>query len=59
MNEDKGHQKLVADLQGLLTEAEKFNFHDFKSTEYSCPKMVLANKLRVIRRDVIAGVYDN
>ena len=59
MEEDKGHEKLVADLRALLTEAENFNFHDFESKEYGSPKMRLSDKFRVLRRDVLAGEYDN
>jgi hypothetical protein len=57
--EDKGHKKLVKDLRKLLDEAEKYEFHDFKNTSYPAPKMTLADRLRVMRRDTLNGVYDN
>jgi len=61
MVEDKevAHNKLVADLNRLAEEAMNGQFHDFRSTDYPAPKMTLAERLRVLRRDVINGVYDN
>lgn len=56
---DKAHLQLIADLQGLVDEAKKGNFHDFDSKEYPAPKMVLSNKLRVMRNEVLNGKYDN
>jgi len=59
MEEDKQHDKLVADLTKLAEEAKANNFHDFKSKEYPAPKMTLSNKLRMLRNDVLRGKYDN
>lgn len=53
------HNKLVKELVTLANEAMAHQFHDFKSTDYPAPKMALAEKLRVLRRDIINGVYDN
>lgn len=53
------HTKLITDLEALAAEARAGNFHDFQSQEYAAPKMVLANRLRVMRNDVINGKYDN
>jgi len=57
--EDAPHEKLVTELRSLLKEAENFNFHDFKGKEYPAPKMALSNRVRVLRRDILQGVYDN
>lgn len=59
ITDDRGHRKLVTDLRNLLDDAEKYQFHDFKNTDYPAPKMTLADRLRVIRRDTLSGVYDN
>jgi len=56
---DKGHEKLVADLEKMLAEAKAFQFHDFKNTDYKAPKIVLADRFRIMRRDTINGKYDN
>lgn len=56
---DPAHILLVETLQKLVTEAEAGNFHDFESKEYPAPKMVLANKFRMLRNDTLNGKFDN
>lgn len=56
---DPAHYKLIADLEGLVTEAKAGNFHDTESKEYLAPKMALSNKLRIMRNDVLNGKYNN
>lgn len=59
MINDIEHYKLVTELSKLFEEAKSYQFHDFKNTDYPAPKMVLAEKLRVFRKKVIEGCYDN
>lgn len=59
MENDKGHDLLVKDLNDLLEKARSFEFHDFKNEKYPAPKMALVEKLDIIRKKVIDGAYDN
>lgn len=56
---DRAHDRLVSELGQMYSEARNFQFHDFKNTDYPAPKMVLADKLRKMRGNVLNGVYDN
>lgn len=53
------HLDLLEDLQELISEARKFQFHDFKNTKYAAPKAVLAMILQDLRENVINWRYDN
>jgi hypothetical protein len=59
MQYDEGHDNLISDLQGILSEAKNFEFHDFKNSKHPAPKMALAELLDKIRGKVINGDYDN
>lgn len=54
----EGEQKLVEDLEELLTEAKNGEFGDFTNNKYPAPKMALADKLHELRNNVINGKYD-
>lgn len=56
---DKGHQQLIQDIEGLLAEASLYEFHDFKNNKYATPKVELVNKLNDIATKVKNGAYDN
>lgn len=53
------HKALVGELEDMLTRAKNFEYHDKKSREYMAPKMVLANRLRKLRNELINGTYDD
>lgn len=57
--QDTGHTQLIADIEKLLDEARRFEFHDFKNTSFAAPKMVLAETLRIMRNKTLNGKYDN
>lgn len=56
---DTGHIDLLSDLGALMTEAERFEFHDFKSGGHPMPKIDLINKLNDLAKNVKDGKYDN
>lgn len=55
---DKGNQKLIKDLTELLDEAMAGEFGDFSNHKYPAPKVTLAEKLHILRQNVINGRYD-
>ena len=57
--EDKGHANLLKDLEDLLDQARKHEFHDFKNKTYAMPKMELNQKLLNLSELVKQGRYDN
>ncbi len=59
MNNDKGHEALLADLRAIIADAEAREFHDFNNTKYAAPKMALAAALLELRQNVMSGKYDN
>ena len=59
MERDEGHEKLIDDLKDLLTDAEAFEFHDFKNKNYATPKIALVQRLDSIARRAKEGIYDN
>jgi len=59
MKEDLGHVALLDDIHDLLFEARKFQFHDFKNSKYSAPKVELRRKLLELSDNVVQGKYDN
>jgi hypothetical protein len=56
---DAGHDGLILDLQELLRQALAFEFHDFKNTQYSTPKMALYSRLGDMQHLLKQGRYDN
>ena len=56
--DDKSHLKLMEDIYSLLRDAEKYEFHDTKSP-YKKPKPLLRNRLLIIAKNAMEGVYDN
>ena len=56
---DKGHSNLIDDLGDLLFLAEGLEFHDFKNTKFSTPKVELKEMADRIAKNVIHGRYDN
>lgn len=54
-----GHEQLVHDIEYLLMQVKKYEFHDFKNNKFGTPKIELARKLFEIRGKVINGIYDN
>lgn len=56
---DNNHEKLVHDLKLLLSEAESFQFHDFKNTKYAAPKSQLIAMLLDVCQRIKLGEYDN
>lgn len=59
MENDKGHEELIRDIEYLLDEAKAFTFHDFKNEVYAFPKKTLVERLEMIKENVISGKYDN
>lgn len=59
MEEDKGHDGLIKDLNDILMEADNFHFHDFKNSRYATPKVELVLKLQTIINRARNGRYDN
>lgn len=57
--QDEGHQRLLEDLEELLTEAEECEFHDFENKKYAAPKIALKSALSKIIARVEQGWYDN
>lgn len=59
--EDKngGYAALVKDLEELLMDAVEFEFDDFRNKKYAAPKIELANRLHVLRGNIMSGKYDN
>ena len=58
-NLDRGHDLLIQDLKELLSEAEDYQFHDFKNSEHAAPKVALVGRLEAIKENTIDGLYDN
>lgn len=56
---DQGHLNLINDLDALVLEAIRGEFHDFANQKYAMPKVELSNRLHQIRMNVIEGKYDN
>lgn len=56
---DDGHVKLMNDLDALVLDAAKGEFHDFANQKYAMPKVELSNRLHQIRMNVVEGKYDN
>ena len=59
MKEDKGHTKLVAELEELLVWAKEYSFHDFRSEEFDLPKVELRDIFLTMAKRVVDGKYDN
>ena len=59
MENNKGHDNLINDLDGLLKEAISFAFHDFKNEKYDTPKVALRERLLKLAENVVDGKYDN
>lgn len=57
--EDMAHNRLVNDLQELITEAQLFEFHDFLNKKYAAPKVELHRKLLLLGEKIQNGDYDN
>jgi hypothetical protein len=57
--QDDGHEALLTDIRNLLSEAEHFEFHDFKNEKYPTPKVMLRIKLMDLANRVVDGFYDN
>lgn len=57
--QDKGHNALIWELEHVLEEAKKFEFHDFLNTKYPAPKNALVIALGVLRDHAVNGNYDN
>lgn len=53
------HELLVDDIEKLLDEAKKKEFHDFENDKYAFPKKELVEKLGIIIENVKKGKYDN
>ena len=53
-----GHENLISDLKQLLSEAEDYQFDDFKNTKYAGPKSALVDKLTQLRMNAMNGKYD-
>ncbi len=58
-NGDPGHDGLIKDIQMLMTEADQYRFHDFKSKKYPMPKVALISWLEDIINRAKGGYYDN
>ena len=56
---EKGHKKLIDDLEALLKEAMDFAFHDFKNKEFATPKVVLRQRFLTLAQRVVDGEYDD
>lgn len=56
---DQGHDDLISDLKEILRQAEAFEFHDFKNTNYAMPKMALNSRLGDLQDFMKQGKYDN
>lgn len=56
---DIGHDALVHDLEELLADAKRFEFHDFKNSTFAAPKVALAQRFNYLREQVVRGRYDN
>ena len=56
---DQGHIELLKDIEALLEEAKRGEFHDFANEKYATPKMELYRKLQLVSGKVQAGDYDN
>ncbi len=56
---DEGHNKLIDDLGVVWQEAQSFQFHDFRNSNYATPKVKLVEKLQAIIDGAKEGKYDN
>ena len=57
--QDQGHLDLESDVVMLLKDTKDFQFHDFKNTKYSLPKMALIERLQAMILKAKEGGYDN
>lgn len=57
-HEPTGNDRLIADIQTLLADAQAGEFGDFTNNKYPAPKMKLAEILHEMRQNVINGKYD-
>lgn len=56
---DIGHAHLIHDIKCLLDMAERFEFHDFKNTQFGAPKMALRVFFLEGAEKAKNGYYDN
>ncbi len=56
---DKGHSELLMDLRSLLSDATVHEFHDFKNSAYTLPKVALVDRLNALRLKAQSGGYNN
>ena len=56
---DEGHVLLVQDITDLRNNVMTHEYHDFKNTKYSMPKLVLRARLLDMAQAVVDGKYDN
>ena len=56
---DMGHHKLVDDVTDLMKNVNDYQYHDFKNTTYSAPKLALVQKLEWLLKNTKEGKYDN
>lgn len=59
MENDKGHDDLVADLEDMVLKAKNYDFNDFKSEVYETPKITLIQRLEKLIKNTKEGKYDN
>lgn len=56
---DKGHARLIQDLEELLQEVKKYHYHDSKSPIFVEPKKFLHYKLMMLASNTLDGMYNN
>lgn len=56
---NEGQLELEHDIAALLNDVRSYEFHDFKNSAYSLPKVALGERLHALRLKAIEGKYDN
>lgn len=59
VKEDLAHIELQKDVASLLNDIRSYEFHDFKNSAYSLPKVALIERLQAIILKAKEGKYDN
>lgn len=58
-NDDQGQLELEKDMVSLVSDVWFYEFHDFKNSAYSLPKVALIERLQAIILKTKEGKYDN
>ena len=59
MDNLNGHELLIQDLSGIMSLAQKKEFHDYGNTMFAAPKMELVRQLNQVVENTKNGKYDD